>query len=332
MDNNKPTSDEKKRELNINKYIPFILGAVILIIAIVGIIQIIRWNKGQEFIIDESVNVDTEPEDFIFFLDPAVAASDSYDGSFDILILGNDTVAYDRGGTNIGEIIEEKTGANVYHCALTGSYMAEHLENEEEDNPLDAFNFFWISDAIQTGDWSRQDAALNNLPATCDRAHYTEVLGTLKSIDYNTIDLLIIYYDGRDYLAKHPINDPTNMYSHHTIEGCFTGSYERYPINYPNMQHMLISPTFCYATLDDGTKEGCDTANLGYGNLPTCMTTLQVQSQTYSVSYVDNYYGININTETADQYLLEDGITPNEQGRQEIAERIAECINIRLND
>lgn len=335
MANGKPTPNTNKRQLNYSRIIPFVLALLILIIAIVGIVQLIRWNRGREFIIDETVNVDTEPEDFIFFMDPSRIEGNNYDGNLDILILGNDTVAFDKDGTNIAEIIEEQTGATVYNCAFSGSYMGEHPKDEDVDdddkyNVIDSFNFFWLSDSIQINDWTRQEDALAQLPEEYDKEHYAEVLNLLKSIDFNTIDLLIIYYDGHDYLAKHPINDPNNMYSHHTIEGCFTGSFERYPYNFPNMQYMLISPTFCYVTYDDGSREGCDTANLGYGNLPTCMTTLQVQSQNYSVSYLDNFYGININAETADRYLMEDGITPNEEGREMIGNRIAEFLNKRL--
>ena len=341
MTDKKPTPDKKKSEKSISQYIPYALGLLILITAVIGAIQLIRWNEGQEFIIDEDVDVDSEPEDFVFFMDPAQLYGDQYDGTLDILILGNDTAAYDAGGTNIGEIIAEQTGANVYNCAFIGSYMSEHPldedlaedDNESESdkrNPVDAFNFFWLSDSIQTGDWTRQETALAELPEGYDIEHYTEVLNVLKSIDYQKIDLLLIYYDGHDYLAKHPINDPTNMYSYHTIEGCFTGSYERYPINYPNMQHMFIAPTFCYVINEDGTKEGCDIADLGYGNLPTTLSILQAQTQEYSVSYLDNFYGITINAETADQYLLDDGITPNDKGREMIANRIVDFINRRI--
>ncbi len=332
MENKEPANEKETKKINYTKYIPYALGIAILIIAVIGIIQLLRWNQGREFVIDENVNVDTETEDFVFFMDPSRIEGNNYDGQLDILILGNDTAAYDKGGTNIGEIIEEQTGATVYNCSLTGSYLSAYTASEKEvaDKPIDAFCFFWISDAIQTNDWTMQDNALPNLPEDYDQEHYAEILNQLKSIDYNTIDLLLIYYDGHDYLARRPINNIFNMYDVSTMEGSFTGSYERYPFNYPNMQHMLIAPTFCYVINEDGTKEGCDIADLGFGNLPTCMTTLQVQAQNYEVSYLDNFYGININADTADEYLLEDGITPNEEGRQMIGNRISEFINARI--
>lgn len=332
MDNKEPAKEKDTKKINYTKYIPYALGIIILVVVAIGIIQLLRWNQGQEFIIDENVNVDTETEDFVFFMDPSKLEGNNYDGNLDILILGNDTAAYDKGGTNIGEIIEEQTGATVYNCALTGSFLSARTASQGEvaDMPIDAFSFFWLTDAIQTNNWTMQDTALPKLPEGYDKEHYEEILNLLKSIDFNDIDLLLIYYDGHDYLAKRPTNSIFSMYDISTMEGSFTSSYERYPINYPYMQHMFITPTFCYVINEDGTKEGCDIADLGYGNLPTCLTTLQVQSQNYNVSYLDNFYGININAETADDYLLEDGITPNDEGREMIGNRISEFINARL--
>ncbi len=333
MENQEPTPKNTKRKLDFSRIIPLILGIIILIIAIIGIVKLVQWNRGQEFIIDENVNVDSEPEDFVFFMDPSKLEGNNYDGEFDILILGNDTVAYDKGGTNIAELVEEQTGANVYNCAFDGSFMCA-ISSDYDDIltvfPADAFCFFWLSDSIQTNNWQLQEDAIELLSDEYDKEHYIEVLNELKSIDFNKIDLLMIYYDGHDYLAGNPISSYLSIYEITTMEGGFTGSYERYPINYPYMQHMLVAPTFCYVMNEDGSKEGCDIADLGWGNLPTCQTTLQVQSQNYGVSYLDNFYGININEETADQYLMADGITPNEEAREMIANRIAECINARI--
>lgn len=333
MENKVPTPKKKKIKLNYSRVIPAILGIIIIIIAIVGIVKLIQWNRGQEFIIDENINVDSEPEDFVFFMDPSRLEGNNYDGNFDILILGNDTVAYDKGGTNIAELIEEQTDANVYNCAFSGSLMGAKSSTRDEILtvfPADAFCFFWLSDSIQTNNWQLQEDAIELLSDEYDKEHYIQVLNELKSIDFNKIDLLLIYYDGHDFLEGRPMSSHLSIYEITTIEGGFTGSYERYPINYPYMQHMLIAPTFCYVINEDGTKEGCDIADLGWGNLPTCQTTLQVQAQNYGVSYLDNFYGININAETADQYLMSDGITPNKEGREMIANRISECINARI--
>ncbi len=333
MENKEPTQETKLKKFNFSKIIPIILGIVILIIAVIGIVKLIQWNRGEEFIIDENINVDTEPEDFVFFMDPSRLKDNNYDGEFDILILGNDTVAYDKGGTNIAELVEEQTGANVYNCAFDNSFMCAISSTRDEILtvfPADAFCFFWLSDSIQSNNWQLQEDALELLSEDYDKEHYREILDELQSIDFNKIDLLLIYYDGHDYLAGNPISSHLSIYEITTMEGGFTGSYERYPINYPHMQHMLIAPTFCYVINEDGSKEGCDIADLGWGNLPTCQTTLQVQAQNYGVSYLDNFYGININEETADQYLMSDGITPNEEGRTMIANRISECINARI--
>ena len=162
MENKKPAHKKTKRKLNYGRIIPLVLALAILIILIICIINIVRWNRGQTFIINENVNVDTETEDLIFFMDPAKLEGNSYDGNFDILILGNDTVAYDKGGTNIAELIAEKTGATVYNGAFPGTYLACQTRNYEKmlGNPIDSFSFFWLTDSIQTGNWDIQQNAL----------------------------------------------------------------------------------------------------------------------------------------------------------------------------
>lgn len=332
MEDNKTGSENKRRKPNYQRIALAGLGVLILVVIIIGVVQLIKWNRGKEYIIDPNVDISTETEDLIFFMDPSTLSDNNYDGNLTIVMLGNDTLAYDRGDKNIAEMIADKTGATVYNCAFEGSFMAalESTVTEIQNNPQDAFSFFWISDSIQTGNWSLQEKALEYLPDSFDKEAYRETLDLAQSIDYNDVDLLLIYYDGHDYLARNPIANPTDMYDVTTMEGSFTGCFERYPINYPNMQCMLIAPTFCYVIDENGNKEGCDIANLGHGNLPTCLTTLQIQAETYSVSFVDNFYGIKINAETADKFLLADGITPNDEGREMIAERIARIINVRL--
>ncbi len=332
MENNESKSENTRRKPNIQRILLAGLAVAILVIIIIGIAKIAKWNRGKEYIIDPNVDISTETEDLIFFMDPSLLPDNNYDGNLTILMLGNDTLAYDRGNHNIAEMIADKTNATVYNLAFEDSYMAslESTVTEIENNPQDAFSFFWISDSIQTGNWSLQEKALEYLPDSFDKETYQETIDLAKTIDFNDVDLLLIYYDGHDYLARNPIANPTNMYDVTTMEGSFTGSFERYPINYPNMQCMLIAPTFCYVIDEEGNKDGCDIANLGHGNLPTCLTTLQIQAETYSVSFVDNFYGIKINAETADKFLLGDGITPNAEAREMIAERISRIINVRL--
>lgn len=334
MDHQQPTKKKIRRKPNYQRIIPLFLGVCILLVLIFAGIRLFQWNRGREYIVDPDIDVESEPEDLVYFVDPSLFTDNNDDGRLTILMLGNDTLAYDEDGANIAELIAEKTGATVYNGAFKGSYLAASMPSRPnaEVNPLDAFSFFWVSDSIMSKDWAEQRQALDALPDEYDKEAYKSTLDILESIDYDTVDLLLIYYDGHDYLNANPIANPEDIYDVTTMEGSFTGSFERYPYNYPNMQYILISPTFCYVTDENGQKSGCDLADLGHGNLPTCLTTLQIQAQNYSVSYIDNFYGIKINADTADQYLLEDGITPNKEGRTQIAERISEMINARMTN
>ncbi len=331
----KTTPKNNKKEKNIVSFIPFIIGGVILLLIIVAVIRIIIWNKGEKFEVDPDYEIGVETQDYLFFMNPALIEGNEYDGNFDVVILGNDMYLYDGDGKSITEMLQEDINGTVYNCALKGSRLCsvnDHWDEEfpENNNPMDAFDFFWISESIQHQDYSRQWTELERLPAEIDRAHYSEVLRQLESIDFNTVDLLLVCYDGQDFLNDFPGAIVDQPYTILSMEGTMGAVYEKYGPNYPSMQLMFVAPTYCYKTLPDGTKKGADLPN-EYGlSLPDSVGFVLAKSMDYSVSYLDNYLGININSETADEYLLEDGITPNEKGRKMIADRIVKYVNERL--
>jgi len=96
------------------------------------------------------------------------------------------------------------------------------------------------------------------------------------------------------------------------------------------MQLVFVAPTYCYEVLEDGTVKGADFPNEYSASLPDTLAYVANASMNYYVSYLDNYYGVKINGETSDEYLLEDGVIPNAAGRKLIADRIAKYINERM--
>lgn len=330
------TKKEKKKEKNWLSYIPWIIAGIILLFIIWAIIRIAIWNRGESIEIDPNApDLSTETQDYLFFRNPGLIEGNNYDGKLDVVLLGNDMYLYDKDGQSIAEMLQEDVNGTVYNCALNGSRLCsvnDHWDNEfpENNDPMDAFAFFWLSESIQYQDYSLQWQELERLPEHIDREHYRSVLTRLESIDFNTVDLILICYDGHDYLEGYPGAIAEQPYTILSMAGTMGATYEKYGPNYPFMQLMFVTPTFCYAINEDGTKTGADLPNETGHSLPDAVNYVLSMSMDYSVSYLDNYYGININNETADNYLLEDGITPNPEGRRLIADRIIKYINERL--
>lgn len=337
-ENTNSTNNLPKRTLKFASLLPLIIAFVILVLIIFAIIRIIIWNRGESIdnLPDTSLDLSTETNDYLFFQNPTLLEGNTgYDGSFDVVLIGNDMYLYEKDGKSIADLLEEDLNGKFYNCALKGSRLC--AKNDRWDNTfpennysLDAFSYFWLSDSIQQQDYSFQWQELEKLPAEIDKAHYSEVLKRLESIDFNTIDLILVCYDGRDFLDGAPGAVPGDPYTIVSMAGAMGASYEKYTINYPFLQQMFVAPTFCYLINEDGSKTGADLPNETAHSLPDCTNYVLSMSMDYSVSYLDNYYGIPINSETADNYLLEDGITPNAEGRRLIANRIVKYINERL--
>ena len=331
------SKNTKKKEKNIISYIPWIIGGIILLLIVIAVIRIAIWNKGTD-IGDESgdtPDLATETQDYLFFRNPSLIEGNNYDGEFDVVLLGNDSYLYNEDGESIAEMLQKNVNGTVYNCALKDSRLCsvnDHWDdtNPENNNPMDAFDFFWLSESIQYQDYSRQWNELDRLPENIDRQHYEEVLKRLESIDFQKVDLLLVCYDGHDYLEGYPGAIGGQKYTILSMAGTMGAVYEKYGPNYPNMQLMFVAPTFCYQVQDDGTKIGADLPNEYGFSLPDSVEFVLGMSMDYSVSYLDNYFGVNINSETAGEYLLEDGITPNYEGRRLIADRITKYINERL--
>ncbi|MBQ7972286.1 MAG: hypothetical protein IJ291_02365 [Lachnospiraceae bacterium] len=333
----KKNSSAQKKEKNILNYIPLALGGIILIAVIAIVIRILIWNQGEEYIIDENEIPDltTETLDYMFFKNPALLEGNEDDGELQVCILGNDTYRYNEDGKSIVEMLQENMDATIYDCVLEGSRLCTKNsrwdeEFPENNNALDAFAFFWLSNGIQNQDYSRQWNEIDRLPEHIDKERYKEVLTLMESIDFTKVDLMLVCYDGHDYLEDAPGSIVDKPFTIISMEGAMNSAYEQYKVNYPFMQLVFVAPTYCYEVLEDGTVKGADFPNEYSASLPDTLAYVANASMNYYVSYLDNYYGVKINGETSDEYLLEDGVIPNAAGRKLIADRIAKYINERM--
>lgn len=140
MDEKTPNQPKRRRKPNFQRIIPWALGLLILIAILATILQLAKWNRGKEYIVDPDLVLETETEDMIFFMDPSTLPDNNYDGTLDVVILGNDTLVYDEDGSSIGDLLTEKIDGNVYNCGFKGSFLAAETKNMEgvSTNPIDA--------------------------------------------------------------------------------------------------------------------------------------------------------------------------------------------------
>ena len=134
------------------------------------------------------------------------------DDGLSIAFFGNSPFADDRDSEdNLVNMIGEMTGATVYNCSIGTSYLAsERPYFIAEERPRDAYTFYWLSVlATDLGDNLMFEQAANvlgdDIPADANLA-----CDTIRSIDFDTVDVVAIMYDGYDYLISHPMYNDDN--------------------------------------------------------------------------------------------------------------------------
>ena len=150
---------EKRRKKRIAErraaFIHLIIITLILIIAIVGVVKLVLWNKGTKSDYDPneiSTEFDTEPEDYVAVQDPNAPIPED-DGITSILLLGNGALAKTKGEADgIGMRLQELTDGKVYDASLDHTYLSVKNTVFEEDYPADVFSLYWISYCLTSGD------------------------------------------------------------------------------------------------------------------------------------------------------------------------------------
>lgn len=255
-----------------------------------------------------------------------------YSGNINILAFGNAPFADDRGSKdNLLSMVEEMTGATIYNCSVSGSYLAAELPYLQEDIcPMDVFNFYWLC-----------FLALNDETIAGKYRHAVELLGenappeamdvydTLTSLDLDTVDVIMIMYDGSDYLAGHGILNIENDMDPQQFTGNMEAGLALLQDIYPNIRFIVLSPAYAYGLDENGNYVSSDIQRYGQEGLSTYVFCQGYSVAKYSVTFLDNLYG-TIHEDNASEYLI-DHIHLNVAGRKKVAERFVDAL-YRFND
>ncbi len=310
------------RILHINWHI--ILLAVMAFSVIFIIYRFKNWGTQVDLDnlapIDDS-NYDVEVVDNILPLLYEGDAPAMNDGETNIVLFGNDTFAQNRGtADDMANLIAELTGATVYNCAVTGSYLASDSYSIDPNNsPMSAFSLYWLTTAFAIGNTAPYEPVFSESGDKLS-ADAQIAFDTMLSIDFNKVDVIGIMYDAHDYLAGKPLTNLENPTDIMYYTGNLEASIELIKEVYPHIRIIVMSPTYAYALNPDGDYVSSDIyCYLEDYKLSTYALMVERSTSMQGVSFVDNIYG-TVNENNADQYLL-DHINLNVAGRQKLAER-----------
>ena len=312
-----------------------VLFAVVLV-AVVGIVgyRVTHWGQkiSQSEIFKDGQGSYDDSLDSILPLTDENGKMIITDAS-NIVVFGNAPFADDRDSSdNLASLIAKETGANVYNCSVSGSYLAaQQLNYDPAVAPMDAYCLYWLVN-LAAGvplDGYYTDAA----EALGDRTppEAEEVVNTLKTLDFNTIDTIAIMYDATDYLCGNAMYSDDNPTDPTQFTGNLEASIEVLQYYYPQIRIIVMSPTYAYAIDENGDYVSSDMYIYNDRDvLSTYVIKECYSANIHSVSFMDNLYG-SVTEDNADEYLV-DNLHLNVEGRKLIAKRFEYFLNYYSKD
>lgn len=317
---------KKRKKTGVSFHI--ILLSLIAILFVVIAFKLLFWDKrghqNTERENDTTLSFDTEALDYIIPLDSSNTEKKEKDNDLRILFFGNGSLAEDKASdTNLANIVQKKSGATVYNCAIPDTYMSMKNERYRKKYPYDAFSFYFLSTIISLGNTQTLSVAetdMGGLPK-----EVKEATDLLQSVDTSELDVICIYYDASDYLEQRPIIDFNNNSNPTTFCGALTAGVELIKESLPKCRIIVMSPTYAYVVDESGNYSSSFETDILENSLATYIGMESQSCMANNISFVDNFYG-SVYEELAPEYL-KDHILLNEKGNALLADRFLDALN-----
>lgn len=331
-----PEEDEAPAPAGIRRFLNVHVFFALVMIIVIGLVayRFTHWGQrvSQSDIFKDGQGSYDDSWDSILPLTDENGQMVITDAS-NIVLFGNAPFADDRDSSDsLANLIAKETGANVYNCSISGSYLAaQELNFDPTVAAMDAYCLYWLV-SLATG------APIDNYYVQAAEqlgdktpADAEEVINTLKTLDFNTIDTVAIMYDATDYLLGNPMYNDDNPTDPTQFTGNLEASLDVLQSLYPQIRIIVMSPTYAYAVDENGDYVSSDMYI--YNNrdvLSTYVIKECYSANVHSVSFMDNLYG-SITEDNAKEYLT-DNLHLNVKGRKIIAKRFEYFLNYYAKD
>ena len=315
---------ESKRKFDVSNvpiWVHILIIGIIAAVVIFSVVKLVIWNAGTAEL-DRSDNGSFEVEvlDQIFLLSDDKKEGHTFDDEETILFLGNDAITFDQGETSITAQVSSKLGANCINCGYPASTVALKNAAYSDDYPMDAYSFFNVANCIASGDYS----TLESNAGKFDDYTFTGSTDRLKSLDFDKVDTIVIYYNAQDYMNLRIGMNPDNEYDPITYRGALNAGIKAIQDKYPYIRIVCMSFTMCYAFDSSGQIVSGDRFDFGNGKLTTYLQFMIDVSGERGVSFVDNYYG-TIHEDNSSDWML-DNIHVNAKCNEYVADHFVRVI------
>ena len=309
----------KKKRLNGHIIFFAVLAAALLI----TVVQLLIWNKGKKSDYDPnstSSEFDVEVLDYLMPVDPDFLKDRPDDGVTTVLALGNDPFTDSQDGESLASLIEKEADVKVLNGAFPGSTIAMKNPTYANTYPLDGLSLYWTAAAVCNQNFDLMDVVVRDLNT---EAH-SSALETLRAVDMETVDDLIIFYDLQDYMGRRIVYDENNLNNLNSCYGALNATIQLIAEQYPHIRIFVFSPTWGTFVEGDGTKRDADLDDMGNGTVADYVNWELEVCRSNGVTFIDMYYGaVSMDNEDC----LTDGWHLNEKGRERVAKRFSAILH-----
>lgn len=310
-----------------------LLSAIALLFA-ASFIKLYLWDKSSADVPIEDFyteDFDTETEDFYVTVDPTRIEEYEDDGMTTIVMLGDSSLNDYADESGVPTLVRKATDATIYNCSFSSSTMSTQNTGFDGSYGNDAFSFYYLSMCIMNNVYELQQLGLET--ATIQDESYPNKLALLEGIDFNTVDIIVVSYGAEDYLLSRVVEtlETPDTYRSTIYTEALAQGIDWIRSAYPHIQFVVMSPTFCCYPEEDGSYSAGDKrkndADATLANYMIAAKNIAVQK---NVTFLDNYWGIDIHAGNADEYLTESSTYPNSDGRKMIADKLTTTITEKI--
>lgn len=232
---------------------------------------------------------------------------------YPVVLFGDSVIANDYVGKELDELLSDALGKEVFNAGFGGSYLCNQNSDFYDTCGDESLSMEELSMSIVSGSFLAQKTAIDR----ASRLDYYEArLDALSKVDFAKTEIIILEHGVNDYAMQIPPEQ---------FEETLRKIIGRFRENYPEMEIVICSPSYCYI-VRDGKDLYCDTYEMGPHTLEEYVNVEQKVCAEENIVFVDNYHDSLINKESLEVYSL-DGLHLNEEGRALIAENIVEALS-----
>lgn len=238
----------------------------------------------------------------------------------EVVLLGDSIIGRQAETADSYDLLSRLLHASVSNCAFGGNRASLGADSQCSDNMADSLCLVNLTESICRNDFGAQSADIvSNLEAT--RVNYFwDHLNNLKRVDFNKTKVMVLEFGTNDYNSGHPVDNSENPYDCYSFGGALRYSLDRIQATYPDVQIILVTPTFSRVG-----GELCTEADFGGGFLSEYADKIKEIGASYNLPVVDAYTDTGIDETNVDEMTL-DGIHLSEEGHAIYCNLLADTI------